>query len=299
MIDFTEKPGDCWWSSNTSLIAGENSWQIFGHTHQQGKYKNFNNVTAQRRYDDKSNGNISAEHLYLPDFGRLEAVNTSIPSLRELTIANSVAPLLEKYYHGLVNTRNNGILSADEVGKIERRGYRRIGSNEENFARLARQPKLYLERVKKEMAGLDGAYIGYKYANVFVDEHIITSIHHAITVLENSTAAENPRAFITAAVLTGYVYNRVIHKARYMRPLDDYDIVRFRLVLLTVQRFGIDPEVGFEVRRHKDKCIWLQGVCLYLPTIDGHSLDVGEVEALMRKTPLLSSNSSSPSLVGH
>lgn len=319
MIDFTKNDKDCWWSSATQL-TGNNSWQIFGHTHQEKGQIN-NNVSSQRGYSnyyfkflkrgvsaktyrtkynknyaynseevdiyaEKSRENATHDNQYTEgDFGKLEKIpnfNKSITTYELESIATFYTPII-------VQNENTDLTL---VSSIKRRGYRRCAANKHNFAALVNHPKNYLKRVKKEISQrLPNTYIGYMFSDG-IPNRVIESIYHAIAIIESGNVTDI-RAFMTAAVITGYVYNRMPCAIENMRPLDDYDIIRFWMMFLTIKQFKIGVSSIGSILSEKKKTIIFNNAEIHLPSINDISLDIDTVKIAMHKTTLLSP----PSLV--
>ncbi|KAA1183516.1 hypothetical protein PAENI_20790 [Paenibacillus sp. B2(2019)] len=279
MIDITREDKDCWWSSTTAL-KGNNSWRIFGHTHR--SEQQHNNVSKQRGYD-----NVGAEDLGRKwnkqyssySFGKLEK---SVD--KHSIIASNNFELISKFHSPIIvsDAKNELVL----VSTIKRNGYKRCAANKYNFAVLANTPEVYLETVKEITNGyLRDTYIGYTLSGRLSGQ-VVKAIYHSIAIIESGDFSDI-RAFMIAVVITGYVFNRMPLSIEGMRPLDDYDVVRFWLMLLTMKQYGIDMGVIDTVRSDKKKHITFCNVDMYLPAVNDLSLNVEEVKMLMQKTPLL------------
>ncbi|MFF2017790.1 metallophosphoesterase [Paenibacillus sp. NPDC058177] len=279
MIDFTNKDKDCWWSSTTAL-KGANSWRIFGHTHR--TEQQYNNVSSQRGYNNSDAEDLERrgfKQYYVYAFGKLEK-SADQYSL----IASSNFESISKFHSPIVvsNVKNELAL----IATIKQRGYKRCASNKHNFAVLANSPEAYLEVVKEITDGyLRDTYIGYSISGR-ISRQVVKAIYHSIAIIESGDFSDI-RAFMTAAVITGYVFNRMPLSIEGMRPLDDYDVVRFWLMLLTMKQYGIDMGVIDTVRSDKKKHITFCNVDVYLPAVNNLSLNEDEVKMLMDKTPLL------------
>lgn len=114
----------------------------------------------------------------------------------------------------------------------------------------------------------------------------VEAIYHSISIIESGDLSDL-RAFITAAVITGYVYNEMPFLIEGMRPLDDYDILRFWLMLLTIKHYEIGIKSISTVRSDKKNHITFCNIDMYLPAVNDLSLNAKEVQMLMQKTPLL------------
>lgn len=278
MVNFTKEDKDCWWSSTTAL-KGKNSWRIFGHTHRSGQ--RFNNVSWQRGYENKDSKALErqwvTQYTY-GSFGKLEksGYQDSISLASDFnSISNFHSPIVVKNVTG----------EAALILAVKRRGYKRCASNKHNFTTLATSPEAYIERVKKVMEGyLQDTYMGYVLSG-HIPQEIISAIQHSIAIIERRDMSD-VRAFITAAVITGYVFNEMPFLIKDMRPLDDYDILRFWLMLITINHYGINMDSINTVRSDKKNRISFCNVDLYVPAVNDLSLSAHEVEMLMYDTPL-------------
>ena len=310
MTDLTEEDRDCWWSSTTDLIE-KDSWRIFGHTHSK-KQKYFNNISSQKGYYNYQNpaSNIPSQQepallplyeeylkrfhnpifdLYTPsfinqysthDFGELAPISDTTSELTIYGIEH-----LKGFYNPTVISKNDVDLS-NSISSIKKRGYKRCASNKHNFAALAMCPNSYLEKVRHMMDSyLTNSCIGYLYSD-HLSYREIEAIYQSIKIIENGNARD-VRSYMTAAVITGYVYNNMAHEIKRMRPLDDYDIIRFWMMFLTIQHFDIDAYCINSVVAQKKKKVEFQNVELYLPAINNLSLEVEELLPLLQQTTLL------------
>lgn len=284
MTDFTKEDYDCWWSSQTN-IKGENCWRIFGHTHSSKQQKN-NNVSSQRGYNNKDMISLKTNNYKqysLFDFGKLEKV------IYQSGITVRSYDIISKYYSTNLVTDTNAESSL--ISAINGRGYKRCAANKKALAHLADSPKEYINEVKQITEWyLKDTYMGYTLKDSFVSnsisKNVIELINSSISILENGNTTDI-RAFITAAVITGYVYNEMPFLIETMRPLDSYDIIRFWLMFLTIKQYGVDIDSIESVCRHKKSNIEFNNVNIYLPVVNGYSLTINEVQELMKQTPLL------------
>lgn len=241
MIDFTKKSKDCWWSSETKMNVADNYWNIFGHTHKDKQQEN-NCVSAQRGYKNKREFWIDCgEKQYeASDFGTLvkEELLFNKGTLR--TVEGS---LLQ--YYTVINAEKMSIQASKAV---RRRGFRRCSANKEIIAMLATSPEKYLIKVKKKIKAYEkNIFIGYRLITK-LNGKTLENIYEAIGILEqglNRKSVINIREFVIAAVLTGYVYNDVpylIEDESKFRSVDDFDIIRFYLMFLTIQKYGIKKQ---------------------------------------------------------
>ena len=274
MIDFTKEARDCWWSSQTKLAKQDNYWAIFGHKHTPSLREN-NHISSQRGYENEQMG----INQYSPQsFGTLEKVS----DCREL-ILNIEA--LFTFYSPLVIT--DATTDVSLATAIKTRGYKRCAANKVNFSALATSPEKYIEKVKDIITGyLRNTYIDYSYYYGYLSKRVVDAVFSAISILEKGDFT-NPREFITAAVVTGYVYNRLPELIEYMRPVDDYDVMRFYLMFLTIKEYNIGIDSISSVRKHSKNCINFGNVDIYLPSVNECSLSIEAAMIQLKQTPLL------------
>ncbi|OCZ54294.1 metallophosphoesterase [Dehalobacter sp. TeCB1] len=283
MVDFTEGSRDCWWSSQTTLTKQDNYWAIFGHKHDSSLREN-NHISSQRGYE-----NYSSKYLELTgkkqyssqSFGTLEKVNDN----GELIISNKEG--LFAFYSPLIISAATADVSL--ITGIKKRGFKRCAANKVNFSALATSPEEYLERVKHFISGyLRNTYIDYTYLG-YISKRTIDAVFSAISIMEKGDFT-NPREFITAAVVTGFVYNRKPELIEHMRPVDDYDVLRFYLMFLTMKEYNIGIDFINSVRKHRKNYITFGNVDIYIPSVNECSLSIEEVMIQLKKTPLLPGN---------
>lgn len=276
MFDFTREDSDCWWSSVTGLRA-ENSWNIFGHTHHK-QIHCYNNVSYQISYANKSAEQVAGESRYSSElFGRLEKISGSsgIALAKESMISAFFSPI----------TVTDTIRDIAVAAQIKSRGFKRCAANKKNFAALANDRSSYLKQVMEILNGcLEGNYCDYVVTER-LSKYIVESVFASIAVLEENDFSDI-RAFVTAAVITGYVYNNVPHMIEDMRPLDDYDVIRFWLMFLTIKKYNIGMTDIHSVRKDKSNYIAFQNVDIYLPAVNNMVMPAEEVLQLMQKNDL-------------
>lgn len=279
MVNFTKEDKDCWWSS-TTVLKGDNSWRIFGHTHR--SEQQYNNVSSQRGYDNNDAEDLErkcVKQYSSYSFGKLEKLVN-----QHDIIASSNFESISQFHSPVVVSNAKNELSL--VSTVKRRGYKRCAANKHNFTFLSNSPEAYLDRVKEITNGyLRDTYIGYLFSG-HISRQVLKAIYHSIAIIESGDFSD-VRAFITAAVITGYVFNRMPFLIEGMRPLDDYDVVRFWLMLLTIKHYGIDMGSINTVRSNKKNRITFCNVEVYLPAVNNLSLNADEVQMLMQETPLL------------
>jgi predicted phosphohydrolase len=94
MLDFTHKPWDCWWSSETKLAKLDNYWCIFGHTHyaNHAPKRENNHISSQQGYRNYSIRLLEQrgiKHYSPQSFGILQRV----VNYGELTVSSTEALL--------------------------------------------------------------------------------------------------------------------------------------------------------------------------------------------------------------
>lgn len=286
MVNFSKKPYDCWWSSETKLIQKQNCWNIFGHTHKQ-KQKRKNNVSAQRGYENKIvlehyTGMFGGQQYSAYDFGVLMKTRDSSE-----TFEISLEPL-EDFYSPIVI--QNPSIEVEMVAKIRGRGFKRCSKNREIFAELAVHPHQYLKRVKSIIKEYEKTnYIGYKYIDGLSGK-TIHAVYTSITALERifqTNDFSNPQLFVTAAIVTGFVYNDMPWEIDTMRPVDYYDVVRFYLVFQTMKHYNLDFKDITSIKKHNNRALGLANIEICLPTMNGKCLSVEEAYVCIKGTSLL------------
>lgn len=185
-------------------------------------------------------------------------------------------------YYTSINVEKMNI----QVSKaVRRRGFRRCSANKEIIAMLATSPDRYLIKVKKKIKAYEkNTFIGYRLITKLSGK-TLENIYEAIGILEqgmNRKSVINIREFVIAAVLTGYVYNDVpymIEDENIFRPVDDFDIIRFYLIFLTIQKCEIKKTgiKDMEIRASTKRGFFVGNVEIKLPVINGKSLNVQEV----------------------
>ena len=283
MVDFTEESHDCWWSSQTKLAKQDNYWAIFGHKHD-ATLREYNHISSQRGYRNHSSKYLELwriKQYASQSFGVLEKVDEG----RDLIISNKEA--LFSFYSPLVVT--DAITDVLVTTEIKKRGFKRCSANKANFFALATSPEEYIEKVKHIITGyLQNTYIDYTYLG-YLSKRAVDAVFSAISILEKGDF-NNPREFITAAVVTGYVYNHMPELIERMRPVDDYDVMRFYLMFLTMKEYNIEIDTINSVRKHKKNYINFGNVDIYLPSVNECTLSIEEAMNHLKQTPLLPGN---------
>lgn len=84
-----------------------------------------------------------------------------------------------------------------------------------------------------------------------------------------------------------YAYHDAIGYIGWMRPIDEYDIVRFYFVLLTVKKYSSDELWLGKIQRHASRYINFENVDIYLPVVDGKCLSVDEIIDCIEKDQMI------------
>lgn len=89
-------------------------------------------------------------------------------------------------------------------------------------------------------------------------------------------------------MIAGYVWNGMPNGISYMRPLDDYDIIRFYLMFLTIKKFGLALSDVKKVTKNPKYSIKFGNVDIFIPLVNDKTLAPEEVQIELSKTKLLS-----------
>ena len=276
------------WENSKLLFNTEHGWQIFGHTHQRGAFQFHNNICAQRGYKRKT-----AKSRYrlrpgwnsdLSDFGILEreVTRSADEPFHEILAFHHLSPY---YSTALVQDLEK---EPEAVKEITSRGFKRTGhaDNKRAIAALLSDKQAYLDCVKEGLNGVERSeYMGYVLAKS-VPESVVNAVNASIDILENGDP-RNVKPFMTAVVITGYVYNGCIQFLQQMRPLDDYDIMRWYLLFATIQKYDLEPMEIATVRKNSKEQIYFQNVPISLPKVNDQSLTTIEALALLGEIGLL------------
>ncbi len=275
-----KKKSDLWWSSKTRILETKNCWKIHGHTHK--NYQEYNCLSYQRGYEDQ------LDKLYFfNEMTSYDYFQCSIGKLIKLSdskeLVDSKKYLMGKYYNSQQLSSTNEV----EIINVKKRGYIRSAANKNVFVELSANPKRFINKVESVLKGyLNNVYIGYTpYKGLTSDE--ITSIENSLFILKKSDFSDI-REYMTAAVIAGYVWNGMPDGISYMRPLDDYDIIRFYLMFLTIKKFGLTMSDVNSVRKNPKHSIKVGNVDVYIPMVNNYTLDPEEVQIELRRTMLLS-----------
>lgn len=301
MLSLHTAPEKCWMSSETELLIEDHCWYLFGHTHNR-KFKQGNFAAAQRGVWNMSDTFFTNKERMMKD---IEEVDVEIQQycgndfgmlIKAQKLHN---PCNAQYFdlqakdmaafYSPVTIHNPGT-ELELVKEIKGRGFKRCSSNRKVFAAIANEPDKYLQTVKEKINCIqENSYAGYDYSNGF-SESVIYGIHTAIGSLEyilNSGDFSNPQIFVTAAVITGYIYNDMPYELELMRPIDYYDVVRFYLMFLTMKRYGIGIDEVCSIRRSRKHSVIAGNMELPLPEVNGQCMDSKELTTALKNTPLL------------
>ena len=260
----------------------DNCWKIFGHTHERDRpFQYYNNICAQIGKDNSVVDISSNEKQYdIRDFGILEKTIPYPPALAENFNMNISFDVISKFYTTDIVVDSSKELTT--VKKIKGRGYKRASANRWIFAQIANNRQDYIKEIMEVMESIKiNKYVGYR-----LDRTISEYIEHSIAILENEDVLD-VRSFLTASIITGYVYNRMLSFIPRMRPLDDYDVLRCWLMFATIQKFNILPDKIESVRKNEDESLIFQNVEIYLPKVNDKSLKIEEVNEILRKVEFL------------
>lgn len=277
MICSAKTNADLWWSSKTKLMKQHNYWSFSGHTHQDNQYHNY--VSRQRGY---TSYNPATDYIDCGDFmfflmkiGVLERLSDSRAIL-------SSKELLSKYF----NSELLSIEDKSEIMKVRKRGFIRSSANKHVFSALSSGHSGYIKKVKKVLSGrCNNPYIGFYIYNG-VSEDTINEIKTALDVLIQNDMTDI-RLYMTAVVVTGRAYNNESSRIPYMRPLDDYDVIRFYLVLLTMKKYNISSNKVERIRKHPKNYLTIGKVDIYIPQVNDYSISPDELMLELRKTKLI------------
>lgn len=256
-----------------------NCWKIFGHEHKKFLYHQNNSVSCQR--GDRRTIN---EKLV---FGEL------IRASDNTNISISNFPCFYRYYLPQVITDSKDVL---KINEIEKHGFYRCSMNKKNLFALATSPKEYIEEVKRKFNNyMKNNYIGYIWKNPSSNSILnsiqtsidINAIQTSIDILECGNISD-VISFMTAAIITGYVYNDTMSFLWSMRPLDKYDIIHFYMLFLTIQKYNISIDKINSIQKNNKLCIKYSNVNLYFPKVNGYSLQLSDIKNLLNNESLLS-----------
>ena len=83
------------------------------------------------------------------------------------------------------------------------------------------------------------------------------------------------------------MYHDAIEWIDWMRPVDEYDIIRFYFVLLTVRKYSNEGLWLKKIQRHGSRYINFKNVDIYLPIVDGKCLNVDEIIDWIEKNQMI------------
>ena len=271
------------WVNADLWLDADHCWKIFGHTHDRRLFQFKNNVCLQEGYKQRKEA-PRAQPYAMSDFGILEK--------RRIKNSGEVFNLKYDLHHILPFYSPKIIRDAQKeleaVKEITGRGFKRAGhaDNKRAIADLITDKRAYIDSIKKSLDSIERVeYIDYILTKS-VSPKTVNAVNEAIDILENVDPV-NARPFMTAVVITSYVYSNMINHIEQMRPVDDYDIMRWFLLFATIQKFDFDPREIKTVRKNEMECFRFHHVPVYLPKVNGQSLQVPEALAILNKTLLL------------
>lgn len=266
MINLGNVKKDVWWSSNTKLSKTANYWNIFGHTHNDSYMSN--HVSKQIGYKNKSHiRKIKGERKTY--YYRKNQFNTLIRLSSSNSLIECEQSLLSQHYSNRIIPKEATALLIE----YERRGFKRCGANKKNFVSLINDFDKYISKIEKRLHGYeDNVRIGYVNTNTTTKD-VLSSIYDSIEVLKRGNT-DKIKEYITAAVITGYVWNDEMRMIPYMRPLDDYDVIRFYLMFKTIREFGIDLESINKVHKHQKHFFEYGNVKMFIPKVNNNHLSL-------------------------
>jgi hypothetical protein len=190
---------------------------------------------------------------------------------------------MNQYYKNQLLLPENQV----EIINVKKRGFMRCAANRGVFVALSSNSEDFINKVEKRLKGyLDNVFINYTPFKGLTHEEI-TTIENAIIILKKNDVL-NVREYMTAAVIAGYVWNGMAYGVSDMRPLDDYDIIRFYLMFLTIKKYGLTIGEVKRVRKNPDFSIKVGSVDIFIPLVNNYTLEPEEVQVELSKTKLLS-----------
>ncbi|GAK31575.1 hypothetical protein WOSG25_110530 [Weissella oryzae SG25] len=272
--DFPQAPQDSWWNVETDrrILKGD-FWQIFGHTHKDAKYINNNNIARQVGYKEQSD----FSEIDSTWFGELDKyfLTTELQTSPELLVKKSLtlspAP-------------------ASERTKVMRRGYARAGNdvNKTILINYLDKKEEFLLDIKNKLHP-STVYAGYSNPDAIKVNENIDLASAAVDILEQGYS-NNPFEFITALIITGYIYSGMMFKLDSMRKVDIYDIARYTFILQTLLHFKdeLDLSKTIKIRKstRKNSQFHIAGVEIKIPNINGKELSQNELEGVADRLKL-------------
>jgi|GEM_PF-6874601 len=238
----------------------------------------------------------------IPINGQISPYNIALSRFKEgnfrllynPTTINEILPsfnsILNKYYI----TKKPSYLSQENnklIVSIKRNGYSRASSNKHNFKALINDKVQYLKVVHYNLKKIEQSYplrIGLHCLSLTNKNSLEEFFAAAIYLQNNILNANNIREFITAAVLTGYIfnYNPSLNMKPNIRPIDHYDIVRFYLQFKTMLYYNIEFNELLTIRSSKKDGIIVGDSEIKLPIINSKQLPLTEAMNMLNNTYL-------------
>lgn len=236
---------DLWWESYVEISNEKNNfWNIYGHTHKNKKIKNF--VTRQ----------LLNKKISYNSFGSLHKLS----SVTDLTLSKQA--VFKKFYSSDIVYTNDKY----EIKYIQERGYKRAAANINVIHQVANNLEKYISKIEK-------SYNQEKYENIIGYTYKKANTPKIRDVIESSIeilkhGMQDIRSFMTAVVVTGYVWNNMIDEIQYMRPLDDVDIIRLFLCLKTIKKHNLLLNNIKKIERHKFNKLIVNEISVFIPVIN-------------------------------
>ncbi len=251
------KSGCCMWSSKTAIAEVDNAWFVYGHTHelstQYGAHVCSQLAPAKRVKNPRFDGK----------FGVLS------PTLNEWGLVRmDEKKLVERCYAGI------GVSSHGT-------GYRRVGANMGVVSELACDREYFISEVRSRIAANERQERG-GYVRIGKEPYGTAECGRAALSIVSDPdyfTRGDIRAFVVAIIVCGYFYHGMDDFLSEARLVDDADIVRLALVLFTRLKFNIPADFHGSVSANKQRgYIRVCGEQVYLPTIDGKTLTLDDLE---------------------
>lgn len=238
------KKSDLWWRSLVDIPNKYlNFWNIYGHTHNTNKMNNF--VSSQMGYDNSS-------YFQFKTLQRL-SYETKLVSLNNL---------MSLFYNSNIIKTND----ENEIREIKERGYKRTSANKHVISAVVNDFESYISSVERILANEETRiYIGY-ICSFVVPFSTKKMIENAIQILKEGI--QDIRTYMTAIIVTGYVWNNMIYELDFMRPLDDFDIIRLYLYFKTIKKHNIPIHLIRTIERHRKNKLVVNNVDVYIPVIN-------------------------------
>lgn len=279
------KPADVWWSSNTNLGSSDFSDAvfIFGHTHpRDGHQKADNHISTQIGYWAKRQGVDSFPvHTPVYDFGVL------VPRLPVTTTAlarqeSYLTPYIDLVSGSSLVRRDVTDVAVKRVRRsLSAQGYRRVVANRNILEAVAADPDAYVTKVRETLRSFTALLSEhYEVLRGFdIPGHSRNALLEACGVIERRDMSDI-HVYVAAMVLTGYVYNGVLsafdeaNPNHMIRPIHDYDVFRFWLVLISISARansstdGDSSLVFYSARASQKRVIEINGLAVPTPLLD-------------------------------